>query len=186
MGILNIGVQGYEADDCIGTVATAISQEAHVYILTGDHDMLQLISERIHVIIMKKGKLNYLTYDLKLLWDEKQLHPYQIIELKSFMGDTSDNYPGVRGIGEKTALKLIQEYQTVEGVLNALELLPKSVRAKIELDREMLLLSKDLATIRIDVPLECTLEHCIWSIQMEATTRKFEELEFGGLIKIVN
>ncbi|MEK3913406.1 5'-3' exonuclease H3TH domain-containing protein [Paenibacillus sp. FSL H7-0331] len=185
MGILNLGVQGYEADDCIGTVAKTISEEAHVYILTGDHDMLQLISERIHVIIMKKGKLNYLTYDLQVLWEEKQLHPYQIIELKSFMGDTSDNYPGVRGIGEKTALKLVQEYQTVEGVLDALESLPKGVRTKIESDRDMLMLSKDLATIRLDVPLTCSLEQCIWSIQKEATIRKFDELEFGGLIKIV-
>ncbi|NHN33460.1 5'-3' exonuclease [Paenibacillus agricola] len=185
MGILNIGLQGYEADDCIGTLATAISKEAHVYILTGDHDMLQLISERIHVVIMKKGKLNYLTYDLQMLWDEKQLQPYQIIELKSFMGDTSDNYPGVKGIGEKIALKLLLEYQSVEGVLENLDKLPKSVRTKIEANLDMLHLSRDLATIRVDLPITCGLDECIWNIRKELATKKFEELEFGGLVKLL-
>jgi 5'-3' exonuclease len=185
MGILNIGAQGYEADDCMGTLATAISEEAQVYILTGDHDMLQLISERIHVIIMKKGKLNYLTYDLQMLWKEKQLHPYQIVELKSFMGDTSDNYPGVKGIGEKMALKLLLEYQSVEGVLENLDNLPKGVKAKIEANLEMLHLSRDLATIRRDVPVQCKLDACIWKLQVGPATKKFEELEFGGLVKLL-
>ncbi|SFS50020.1 5'-3' exonuclease H3TH domain-containing protein [Paenibacillus sp. BC26] len=185
MGIQNVGVVGFEADDCIGTLATQLSGEAEVYVLTGDHDMLQLVSETVKVVIMKKGKLNYAVYDLALLLEEKQLSPSQVIDLKGFMGDTSDNYPGVKGIGEKTALKLILEYQSIEGVLLNLDKLPKGVRSKIEADLDMLHLSRDLATIRLNAPVRCDLSACTWQIQVEAATRKFEELEFGGLVKIL-
>jgi 5'-3' exonuclease len=185
MGVPNIGIAGFEADDCIGTLASRFGTDSEVLILTGDHDMLQLVSERIKVIIMKKGKLNYAVYDLDTLWVEKQLTPQQVIDLKGFMGDTSDNYPGVRGIGEKTALKLLLEYKSVEGVLESLHLLPKGVKAKIDLDIEMLHLSRDLARIRLDAPVECYLADCIWNLQKEAAARKFDELEFGGLVKIL-
>ncbi|WP_068773317.1 5'-3' exonuclease H3TH domain-containing protein [Paenibacillus sp. FJAT-26967] len=185
MGIPNIGLVGYEADDCMGTLANQLSIDSEVYILTGDHDMLQLVSERVKVVIMKKGKLNYAVYDSDLLMAEKQLKPLQVIDLKGFMGDTSDNYPGVRGIGEKIALKLLLEYQSVEGVLENLDKLPKGVRTKIEENLEMLHLSRNLATIKVDVPIKCDLNECTWSLRKEAAIRKFEELEFGGLVKVL-
>ncbi|WP_127532658.1 5'-3' exonuclease [Paenibacillus kobensis] len=187
MGIPNVGLRGFEADDCIGTLATRMSTEpdVEVLILTGDHDMLQLVSEQVKVVIMKKGKLNYAVYDLALLLEEKQLTPLQVIDMKGFMGDTSDNYPGVKGIGEKSALKLLLEYETVEGVLENLDKLPKGIRTKIESNLDMLHLSRDLATIRIDVPVECGLTECIWELQVETATRKFEELEFGSLVKLL-
>jgi 5'-3' exonuclease len=185
MGIPNVGIVGYEADDCIGTLATRLSLDSEVYILTGDHDMLQLINERVKVVIMKKGKLNYAVYDLELLMAERQLTPLQVVDLKGFMGDTSDNYPGVKGIGEKGALKLLLEYGTVEGVLENLDKLPKGIRAKIEADLEMLHLSRDLARIRLDAPVDCELTKCIWNLQKESARRKFEDLEFGGLVKIL-
>lgn len=186
MGIQNIGVVGFEADDCLGTLATQLSTDSEVYILTGDHDMLQLVSETVKVVIMKKGKLNYAVYDPAILLEEKQLTPSQVIDLKGFMGDTSDNYPGVKGIGEKTALKLIQEYQSIEGVLLNLEKLPKGVRSKIEADLDMLHLSRDLATIRINAPVSCELHACTWHITKEIAAQKFEELEFGALVKILD
>ncbi|AZN42830.1 5'-3' exonuclease [Paenibacillus albus] len=186
MGIQNIGIVGFEADDCLGTLATQLSSESEVYILTGDHDMLQLVSETVKVVIMKKGKLNYAVYDPAVLLEEKQLTPTQVIDLKGFMGDTSDNYPGVKGIGEKTALKLILEYQSIEGVLLNLEKLPKGVRSKIEADLDMLHLSRDLATIRINVPISCELSACSWHITKDAAAQKFEELEFGALVKILD
>jgi 5'-3' exonuclease len=144
------------------------------------------VNESVKVVIMKKGKLNYLVYDLETLFTEKQLTPMQVIDIKGFMGDTSDNYPGVKGIGEKIALKLLQEFQTVEGVLENLELLPKGVRAKIEANLDMLHLSRDLARIRLDVPVACALEDCHWSLRKDAAALKFEELEFGGLVKLLD
>lgn len=185
MGIANVGMPGYEADDCIGTLAVALSPEAEVYVLTGDHDLLQLVSDRVKVVIMKKGKLNYAVYDLDTLLAERSLTPAQVIDLKAFMGDTSDNYPGVPGIGEKTAHKLLLEYGSVEGVLDNLDRLAKGVRAKIEANLELLHLSRELATIRLDAPISCSLDTCLLELQIESAVRKFEELEFGGLVKLL-
>lgn len=185
MGVPNVGIVGYEADDCIGTLSRQLGNEAEVYILTGDYDMLQLVSERVKVVIMKKGKLNYAVYDPDVLMSERQLTPEQVIDLKGFMGDTADNYPGVKGIGEKTALKLITEYQSIEGCLENLHQLPKGIRTKIENNLDMLYLSRDLATIRLDVPVACELDQCSWQLRRDAAARKFEELEFGGLVKLL-
>lgn len=185
MGIPNIGVPGFEADDCIGTLAHRFSRESEVYILTGDHDLLQLVSDRVRVVIMKKGKSNYAVYDPELLKEEKGLAPHQIIDLKGFMGDSSDNYPGVKGIGEKIALKLLMEYGSVEGVLEHLHELPKGVRSKIEAGLDMLRLSRELAAIRLDAPVDCALSDCRFELRVDAAIRKFEELEFGGLVKLL-
>jgi len=186
MGVPNVGVLGYEADDCIGTLASRLCDEADVYILTGDHDLLQLVGERVKVVIMKKGKLNYAVYDPEALMAERQLTPRQIIDMKGFVGDPSDNYPGVKGIGEKGALKLLLEYGSVEGVLENLDKLPKGIRAKIEADLDMLHLSRDLATIRLDAPVSCELGECAWRIAKDTAKRKFEELEFGGLARLLD
>ncbi|MGG1552060.1 MULTISPECIES: 5'-3' exonuclease [Paenibacillus] len=183
--IPNVGVSGYEADDCIGTLATLYSASMKVQILTGDHDMLQLVNENTEVIIMKKGHSNYMVYNLDSLMEEKSLTPPQIIDLKGLTGDTADNYPGVKGIGEKTAVKLLNEYQTIDGILENLAQLPKGVRAKIEAELEMLHLSRDLATIRLDAPIACALEDCNWAMEREKVISKFEELEFKGLMKLI-
>ncbi|OBZ11903.1 5'-3' exonuclease [Bacillus sp. FJAT-27264] len=185
LGVPNIGLVGYEADDCIGTLAAGYGEESEVYIITGDHDMLQLVTDNVKVVIMKKGRSNYKVYDPAELLADKGLTPAQVIDLKGFMGDTSDNYPGVRGIGEKTALKLLTDYGTVEGVIENLQLLPKGVRAKIEADLDMLHLSRDLAQIRCDVPVDCTLNECLWALQRESAARKFQELEFGSLMHLI-
>ncbi|MNI13747.1 5'-3' exonuclease [compost metagenome] len=183
--IPNVGIVGYEADDCIGTLARAYSPETKVQILTGDHDMLQLVDENTEVIIMKKGQSNYMVYTLDTLLEEKSLTPQQIIDLKGLTGDTADNYPGVKGIGEKTAVKLLLEYGHIEGILDNLEALPKGVRSKIEADLDMLHLSRDLARIRIDVPVACALEEGLWAMEREKVVSKFEELEFKGLVKLL-
>lgn len=181
LGIPNISSPGYEADDCIGTLAARFGQEMDVLVLTGDHDMLQLVSERTSVIIMKKGHGNYMVYTPETLMEEKQLKPEQIVDLKGLMGDTSDNYPGVRGIGEKTALKLVQEHGSVEGILANLDQLSKSVRAKIEADLDMLHLSRQLAKIRCDIELECDAETCRFELNPAQVVSKFEELEMASI-----
>jgi len=182
LGIPNISSPGYEADDCIGTLAARFSPEMEVLILTGDHDMLQLVNERTSVIIMKKGHGNYMVYTPETLLEEKQLAPRQIIDLKGLMGDTSDNYPGVRGIGEKTALKLVQEHGSVEGILANLDALSKSVRTKIENDLDMLHLSRRLAEIRCDVELACGVDECRFVMNAASVASKFEELEMSSIV----
>jgi 5'-3' exonuclease len=182
----NVGIAGFEADDCIGTLANHYSSEAEVYILTGDHDMLQLVTDRIKVVIMKKGASNYAVYDPATLLEEKQLTPAQFIDLKGLIGDTSDNYPGVKGIGEKTAVKLLLEYGSIDGIVESLESLPKGVKAKIESDIDMLHLCRDLATIRCDAPVACSLEDGIWNPDTQRVHSKFEELEFASLTKEIS
>lgn len=184
-GVTNIGLEGYEADDCIGTLSKLYSQEAEVYILSGDHDMLQLVSDQVNVVIMKKGQGNYAVYSPATLMEEKQMTPEQIIDLKGLMGDTADNYPGVKGIGEKTALKLLTEYGSIDTIVESLHLLPKGVRTKIESQIDMLHLSRDLATIRCDVPVDCRLESCLWTMDRHAVAAKFDELEFKRLHKLI-
>lgn len=184
LNIPNIGLEGYEADDCIGTVSKQLSQMAHVYILTGDQDMLQLVEERIHVVIMKKGRGNYAVYDLDFLKEDKGIHPFQVVEMKGLTGDTSDNYPGVKGIGEKTALKLLQEFESIDGILSNLDTVSKSIKAKIEADLEMLHLSRTLARINIEVPVACSLEECIWSVPTEAEI-VFEKYRLASLLKLI-
>ncbi|BBH24939.1 5'-3' exonuclease [Paenibacillus baekrokdamisoli] len=185
-GVPNIGLVGYEADDCIGTLAKRHSNEAHVYVLSGDHDLLQLVDDRITVVIMKKGQGNYAEYTPQFLHEERQLTPQQVICVKGLMGDTSDNYPGVRGIGEKTAYKLIQEHGSVDGVLANLDSLSKTIRAKIEADLDMLHMSRELATIRCDVPVEIEFTNCGWEINRAQVMNKFEQLEFRSLMALIS
>jgi len=181
LGIPNLGVVGYEADDCIGTLARRFGDSMNVMILSGDHDLLQLVNDSTSVIIMKKGHGNYMHYTPETLYAEKGLSPRQVIDVKGLMGDTSDNYPGVRGIGEKTAVKLIQEYESVEGILANLDSLTKGIRTKIEADLEMLHLSRALAEIHCEVPMECELDLCRLSVDHERALTKLEELEMKSL-----
>lgn len=182
----NIGLQGYEADDCIGTIAKKACEEADVFILTGDQDILQLLDERISVILLKKGYGNYQVHTKDTFFAEKGITPKQMIDLKAFMGDTSDNYPGVKGIGEKTALKLLQQFEHIEGVLANLDQLTKGQKAKIEQDLEMLHLSRQLAEIKCDVPVECALDEALFQMNREKVIEKFTEIEFRGLHRFLD
>ena len=182
----NIGLEGFEADDCIGTIAKKASQEADVLILTGDQDMLQLLDDNISVILLQKGYGNYLVHTTETFYEEKGITPKQMIDLKAFTGDTSDNYPGVKGIGEKTALKLLQQFEHIEGVLENLEQLTKGQRAKIEQDLEMLHLSRQLAEIKCDVPVECPLDLAQFKMNREKVIEKFTEVEFRGLHRFLD
>lgn len=183
LGIPNVSMPGYEADDCIGTLARKFSEDLDVLVFTGDQDLLQLVDERVRVLMLKKGFGNYAVYDLDALMEEKGLTPKQIIDLKGLVGDSSDNYPGVKGIGEKTAMKLLTEYGSIEGILENIDSLTASVRKKIEADLDMLHLCRDLATIRCEVPLECHLDDCRWSPDPLRAEQVFEELEFSSLLK---
>jgi 5'-3' exonuclease len=186
LNIPNIGIVGYEADDCIGTLSKQLSTHMEVLVLTGDHDMLQLVDDRVQVVIMKKGPSNYAVYDSAKLLEEKQLTAKQFIDLKGLIGDTSDNYPGVKGIGEKTATKLLVEYLSIDGILDNLHQLPKGIKAKIEADLDMLHLCRELATITCDAPVACLPDECRWQPDQAQIASLFEQLEFSSLVKEVN
>ncbi|PLT28390.1 5'-3' exonuclease [Peribacillus deserti] len=179
--IPNIGLHGYEADDCIGTIAKEAKASSRVFILTGDQDLLQLIEENISVVLLKKGFGNYEVHDTQSFLDWKGISPRQMIDLKALMGDPSDNYPGVKGIGEKTALKLLQAYDNIEGILENLLSLTRAQREKIEAAVEMLHLSRQLAEIKCDVPVACTLDQAKWEYNKSAVSEMLNEYEIRGL-----
>ncbi len=182
----NVGISNYEADDCIGTLAARFKKKMHVIAVTGDHDLLQLVDDQVSIGIMKKGIGNYQVFTPQLLLEEKQLTAQQIIDVKGLMGDSSDNYPGVKGIGEKTAVKLIQEHGSIDSLLQNLEKVSASVRKKIEADIDMLMLSRQLATIHCEAPVVVELEHCLWDYDKHKVENKFAELEFNNLLKLIS
>ncbi|MFD2613690.1 5'-3' exonuclease [Paenibacillus gansuensis] len=186
-GIPCVGRPGYEADDVMGSLARKYSSQGmKVSILTGDGDTLQLIDENTQIILFKKGLGNYeVVHHENLLELRGVSRPGQIIDIKALMGDPSDNYPGVKGIGAKTALKLIQEHDSIDGVLANLELLPKGVRAKIEAEMEMLNLSRQLARIQVDMELDCVLNDCRMFADRQRALDILEEFEFRSLKKMI-
>ncbi|WP_047985239.1 5'-3' exonuclease [Ornithinibacillus californiensis] len=182
----NVGLDNFEADDCIGTLAKQYSNEHQVLILTGDQDILQLVEPGISVAIMRKGQGNYEVFTEENFYEKKGLYPKQIIDLKGLMGDTSDNYPGVKGIGEKTALKLLQEHETIDGLLENVDQLPKGVQSKIKANLDMLHLSRKLAEIRCDVPITVNLEQATWTYNREKVSQKFADLQINNLTKVLS
>ncbi|MFZ3590920.1 5'-3' exonuclease [Bacillus sp. DJP31] len=185
LNIPNIGLKGFEADDCIGTLVKQYSDEFSVVILTGDQDILQLLTENVSVAIIRKGYGNYDVYQPARLLEEKGITPDQMIDLKALMGDPSDNYPGVKGIGEKTAIKLLLQFGSVEGILENMSNLSNSHRSKIEQSIDMLHLSHKLARIHCEVPIECAIEKALLQINKEHARNKFNELEFKGLDQLL-
>lgn len=183
--IPNIGVIGYEADDCMGTIAKTAMNESHVSILTGDQDMLQLIDDRISVVLLKKGYGNYEVHNGESFFEWKGITPKQMIDLKALMGDTADNYPGVKGIGEKTALKLLIQYESIEGILNNLASLTKTQQTKIQDAVDMLHLSRQLAEIKCDVPISCSLETSVYRYDQEKVRKLAEDHEFKTIQRII-
>jgi 5'-3' exonuclease len=183
-----IGVEGYEADDVMGTLARQAVQEGYeVYLLTGDGDSLQLVDDGITVVMMKKGFGNYEIVSKENLSELKGVNePRQIVELKSLMGDASDNIPGCPGVGPKTAIKLLQEYANVDAIYENIDHIKGKLKDRLLGNRELVYLSRELARIRTDVPFECNLEACKLSFDREKIEKKFEELEFRSLRSWIN
>lgn len=182
-----IGVEGYEADDMIGSIAKQYSaNNIPVCILTGDGDMLQLINVHTKVALMKKGFGNYEVVDHHNLYELKQIeHSAQLIELKGLMGDASDNIPGCPNVGPKTASKLIAAYGTIEQVFANIEQIKGKLQERLIENKELIYLSRDLATIRTDVPIHCSLEQCLYEYDRHKLLNKLEELEFDTIIRSI-
>ena len=180
LGLFRLEVPGYEADDVLGTLAKRAEQKGmEVRILTGDRDFFQLLSERVSVLL-PDGTLVTPRYVL----EKYGVPPERWVEFRALMGDPSDNIPGVKGIGEKTAARLIQEWGSVENILKNLERVrPESLRRRIEENLEALRLSLDLARIRTDLPLEVDFKAMRRrSPDREGLKAFLEALEFGSLL----
>ena len=153
-------IDGFEADDIIGTLAKfAESNGIEVFIVTGDRDALQLASDNIKVVITKKGVTETAVYNREAFEEEFGVTPTQYIDVKGLMGDKSDNIPGVPGVGEKTAFKLISTYGSMEGVLSSInEISGKKLKENLETYSEQAIFSKKLATIMTEVPIDFDLD----------------------------
>ena len=187
LGLHILDREGYEADDILGTLAAmaeADPEECCAYLLTGDKDSLQLISPRVHVLLA--GNTATTDMDEAAFFERYGVSSSQFVDVKALMGDSSDNIPGVPGIGEKTALKLIAEYGSLDGIYDTLETAhhTPALKRKLTEGRESAYLSQKLATICRDVPLGLTLEDIATKPMDRARARDFFlRHEFSGFIK---
>ncbi len=183
-GIPILEAEGYEADDVLGTVAKQAAQEdVTVIILTGDRDLLQLVDESILIRLAGQKLSEAKDYGIQEVIDRYQLKPEQLIDYKAIVGDTSDNIPGVRGVGDKTAVKLLTEYQTLDEIYDHLEDVPTRFRNKLADQRDEAYLSRRLGQIVTDVPLDFDLEACrAAGYNRDEIVALFRELEFRTLL----
>ncbi|TSI07710.1 5'-3' exonuclease [Lysinibacillus sp. BW-2-10] len=177
IGWQNFGEAGMEADDTIGSMVEKWKDEADITIISGDKDLLQLLNPTTKIAFTKKGYTEYDVYTEHRFKEEYAIEPHKFAEVKAFMGDSSDGYPGVKGIGPKTALQLIQNYGSIDGVLNNLDQLKPGQRSKIAENIDMLRLSHKLATIHRDMEIRATIHELLLKDYNHAT---FEHLESKG------
>ncbi len=188
LGYRTVTAEGWEADDILGTLAAACAaRRDDCFLATGDRDSLQLVSESTTVLLASTvmGRSKTVTMDVDAIREKYGIAPKQLIEVKSLMGDTSDNIPGVRGIGEKTALSLVQNFGSMEGVYQHIEdkLIKPKQREHLLEDRAMAQLSHTLGTIRTDAPID-TAEgaYAVGEGDKAAAVRLLQELEIHSLI----
>lgn len=184
MGIKYYEIDNYEADDIIGTFAEYCNRDENYegVIISSDKDLLQLISPAVEMKLLKQK--DYIRYNNESFKEEYGIDPIHVIDLKALMGDPSDNIPGVRGIGEKTALKLLRQYGTLDTIYENLDSIKGSLHDKLEDDKENAYLSYHLATIVKDVPMDISLEDIKYGKKdHEKLNTLYEELEFYSFLK---
>ena len=180
-GIKRYEQEGYEADDIIGSMAKCC-KDVQTTILTSDRDLLQLIDATTHVLLMKKGLSEMDLMDEQNLLDTYGITPSQVIEMKGLMGDTADNIPGVQGVGEKTALRLLNQYSTVENVYAHIDEVKGKLKEKLEKDKDNAFMSLELATIYTKMELPFELCDCEFSGIQEAVNGFYEKYEMRSLV----
>ena len=179
-------VAGYEADDVIGTLATeAGNQGITTYMMTPDKDYGQLVTDHVFMYRPKYGDKEFEVMGVEQVKAKFDIQsPAQVIDMLGLMGDSSDNIPGCPGVGEKTARKLIAEFGSIENLLEHTDQLKGALKTKVETNREMIIFSKFLATIKVDVPIRLDMNSLVREQADEDTLRKiFEELEFRTLME---
>lgn len=191
LGYVVIEKEGYEADDILGTLSAACKEGDFCYIATGDRDSLQLVKENVNVVLAstKAGQPVSTIYDIEKIKEEYKVSPRQLIDIKAIQGDSSDNIPGVQGIGPKGAIDLISQFGSIENIYENLENLDikPGIKVKLETSEESAFLSKTLGTICLDAPISTNLEdYKIKSPDRDLAKRLFASLEMFKHIKRFN
>nr|WP_099187619.1 DNA polymerase I [Tepidibacter mesophilus] len=186
--IHRLEIEGFEADDIIGTVSKVAEQEDfEVIVVTGDKDAIQLASNKTKILITKKGITELEIYDYDEVLKRYELTPNQFIDLKGLMGDKSDNIPGVPGIGEKTGIKLLKEFETIENLVQNTDKLKGNVKNKIEENIDTALMSKRLATIVRDMPIDIDIDELkLENYDEQKIIKLFNLFGFNSLIKRIS
>jgi len=177
MGVPVFAVAGFEADDVIGTIATKFSLEGEVIIITGDKDLMQLVNEKVKLFMPQKGLSDGILIDQEKVLKKLGVLPEQVTDYKALVGDSSDNYPGIPGIGPKTAIKLIEEFGSFEKIYENLKVTNKKLIDGYESGE----LSKRLATIKCDVPVSVDSVICAMP-KRDKMLEVFKELGYKSLI----
>jgi len=179
------GVEGFEADDVIGTLARIADERGHaVTIVSGDLDCLQLVTESVDALVPRRGITDTFVYGPDQVRQRYGFEPPQLIDFKALRGDTSDNIPGVPGVGDKTAAKLVQDYGTVEALLEKVDQLPEGrLKKSLQENADRVRLGKRMVTIVRDVPVELELDKARWTrYDYDQARRVFDHLEFRQLL----
>lgn len=177
-------IAGIEADDIIGTISKTEGLEK--ILVSGDRDLLQLISNDTSVWLTKKGVTDIEKFDEEALFQKYGLKPEGIIDLKSLMGDVSDNIPGVAGVGEKTALSLLAQYHNLDGVYQNIDNISGKLKEKLENGKQSAYMSRQLATIKTDCEIDFHVEDCVIELFDEEVQKFFEEWDFRSLLNRTN
>lgn len=179
-------LDGYEADDLIGTLANQAAKEDkenQVVILTGDRDLLQLVNKQVLILAPITGVTKMILFDEDKVREKYGLEPHQFIDYKALVGDHSDNYPGVNGVGPKGAANLLNKYHTLEGIYEHISEINPGTAEKLATDAEQSALAKKLATIEINAPIHLKFDECaLTNMDREVLLKEFENLSFNSLI----
>ncbi|HOS38182.1 MAG TPA: DNA polymerase I, partial [Spirochaetota bacterium] len=185
LGIVRVEEEDFEADDVLGTLATTHgSKSLEVVLVTGDKDAYQLVGPHVRIYAGKKGITEFDIYDAKAVEEKLGITPTQVIDYMALTGDASDNVPGVKGVGEKTALQLITDYRTLDGVYAHVDEITGKLKDKLIESKEMAYLSRDLVTIRTDLPLQFDIERAaLPDLKTPAVRSYFAQYEMKSIIK---
>jgi len=188
LGITMLEIDGFEADDIIGTLAIRVAGDQEILIVTGDRDLLQLVNPQVHVLLTRKGISEFEEVDPVALIFNYGLTAAQVIEMKGLMGDSSDNIPGVPGVGEKTAKKLIDDFGSIDGVYENIDQISgEKLKEKLLANRDLAYLSKKLATIECNVPIQADIAQYQVKPDLDKVRAVAEKYEFRALpAKIAN
>ena len=189
LGIPSYELAGYESDDLIGTICTRLKNDSSVsdvVVVTGDRDLFQLVNEKVKIYMPGRGLSEAKIYTPSEVIERMGVKPSQIVDYKALVGDSSDNYPGVPGVGPKTAINLLSKYENLENIYKNLDSIPEKIKAKLVQNKELAKLSQDLAKIYTDVVFDFNIDDSSsWDLDSPKAIAFFNEMGFNTLTKRV-